>query len=158
MTTNNRRRHQIRLRGGTTLIEVMMAIVILLVIALGTSTAFQLSQSLANGQRDRRLAMEKTNGRLEELRAATYTDISPPFNNYAIYYVDRITGNWRISTANPGEIIILAGQPHPMSTTVQYMDIDGSSNSFDCLRINVQTQYGRKASDVIALATLESLL
>ena len=157
MNMNNQLRHPLPLRAGTTLIEIMVAIILLTVIALSSSVCLRYSQSLNNVQRDHRLAMERANGRLDELRAATVTDISPT-NDYAVYYLDRISGNWRISSANPGETFPLSGQPRPIITTIQYVDIDGSSNSFDCLRINVRAQYGAKTGDVVMLETLESLL
>ena len=145
-------------RRGSTLIELMVATIILLVMAIGTATGIRYSQSLTNMQRDRRLAMEKANGRLEEMRAANVASITPASNNYAVYYADHITANWRVSSVNNGETFMLSGQPHPMRTTVQYVDIDGSSNSFSCLRLHVETQYSWKTSDVVMLETLESLL
>jgi len=157
MIINNRSHHRRCLRTGTTLIETMVSVIILAVIALGSAASLRYSQSLTNLQRNHRLAMEKANGRLDELRAATFTDISPT-NNYAVYFLDRITGSWRISTANRGETFLLGGQPHAMTTTIQYVDINGSGSSFACLRINVRAQYGSKTGDVVVLETLESLL
>ena len=145
-------------RIGATLIEIMIAVIILTVIALGTAAGLRLSQSQTNAQRDRRLAMEQANGRLEDLRAATYSDIAPTINNYAVWYLDKTIGNWRVSTTNRGEVFLLSKQPHPIITTVQYVDINGTSNTFNCLRIRVSAQYGWKTNDLVVLETLESLL
>ena len=144
-------------RAGATLIEIMSALLILTVIALGTAAGLRLSQSLANQQRDRRLALERANGRMEDIRGATFSAIVPGLKNYAVWYLDKIAGNWRISTTNRGESFILSSCPHPIITTVQYVDINGSSNSFNCIRLRVSTQYGWNTKDVIVLETLESL-
>ena len=45
-------------------------------------------------------------------------------------------------------------RPRPMRTTVQYVDADGGSASYDLLKFNVRVQYSASASNQVELETM----
>ena len=154
--SDNGARRRLNPPTGVTLIEIMIALVILTVIALGTAASLNLSQSMTANQRLRRLAMEEANGRIEDIRSAIHTNSALLANNYSVRYVDKITGSWRVSSNNCGETFMLGGQQRPLTTTVQFFDVDGSGSDYSCVRLNVRVQYGRTANDTVVLETLAS--
>ena len=143
-------------RAGATLVEVLVAAVILAVVALATAACLYHARAQARLQGDRRLALEMANSRLEELRGAAYATLCPLARNYTPCYVDRMTGAWRVSAADPGETVTLAGQSQPITTTVQYQDACGGGTTYDCLRIKVKVQYRAGANNVVNLETMRS--
>lgn len=144
-------------RSGATLIEILVACLILAVVAVGTAACLSLSQGATAVQRNRRTAMELANSRLEELRAASYDSIKPS-QNYSVYYITRqASGTWTTpTTTDPGETVSVNGATKPITTKVQFVDADGGAATYDCLRLTVTVQYGRNASDGVTLETLES--
>ena len=143
-------------RSGTTLVEVLVSCLILAVIAVGTGACLSLSRTDASVQRNRRTAMELANSRLEEIRGAPYSDVCPASQSYDVNFVDWMTGSWRVSNADQGETVTIGGRTRPISTTVQYMDVDGGAATYDCLRIAVSVAYGGGPEDVVRLATIRS--
>ena len=143
-------------RSGASLIEVLVACLILAIVAIATAACLYQSRAQASIQRNRRTAMEFANARLEALRNAPYTVIQPPTQTYTAYYLDDITGSWRVSASDQGETVTLSGRSLPMTTTVQYMDADGGAASYDCLRITVHVWYRDGANDVVRLQTIRS--
>jgi len=134
----------------------MIASVILAVLALGVAASIELSRSKTMMQRQRRVAAEVANGRLEALRAALYTTILPLAQNYNWYFLTFTGGVWVVSGGDPGETIALNEQTRPIRTRVQYVDADGGSASFDCLRLQVQVQFARDAGSVVTLETMKA--
>ena len=151
-----RRRSRSDFRHGSTLVEVLVACLILAIIAVGTAACLYLSQGAIAVQKNRRTATELASSRLEELRAAPYASICPSAKNYNLYYIDRITGSWRVGTTSQGETVKVNGTARPMTTTVRYVDADGGSATYDCLRLTVTIQFGRGALDTVTLETLEA--
>lgn len=146
-----------RSRRGATLIEILVACLILAVVAVGTAACLYLSQGATAVQRNRRTATELAGSRLEELRTAPYDSIKPPAKNYNVYYISRASGTWTTPAAtDPGETNRVNGLWQPMTTTVRYVDADGGGATYDCLRLAVTLRYGRSALDVVTLETLES--
>ena len=143
-------------RSGTTLVEVLVSCLILAVIAVGTGACLSLSRTDASVQRNRRTAMELANSRMEELRSALYSDLVPPAANYDTCFLDFMTGAWRVSATDQGETVTLGGRSRPIVTTVQFMDADGGSASYDCLRISVSVQYRDAVKDTVTLQTVRS--
>ena len=151
-----RRSSRRRSRRGATLVEILVACVILAIVAVGTAACLYMAQGATAVQRNRRTAVELASSQLEELRSAPYALISQLGNNYNIYYIDRLTGNWRVTGANHDETVLVNGQRRPITTTVQWFDADGAGDIRDCIRLKVSVQYGRNASDIVTLETLES--
>lgn len=133
-----------------------MAVLILSILAIAGAASMYLSRSTAIVQRDRRTALEIANGRLEDARVAAYDSVSPLAQNYNTYYLSRTGANWKVTSTDPGEKAVINGRPQTMRTTVQYVDIDGGSSSYDVLRFMVSVQYHANASSVVALETLRA--
>jgi type II secretory pathway pseudopilin PulG len=142
-------------RIGTTLIEVMLALLILTIVALGVASYIYYSRASVYAQRDRLSVLELVVGRLEQLRADAIDDVSPPSENYTLYYMvwNDADGDWDFSTSETDETITVNSRPYLMTTTVQYEDIDGGSASYDILHFVVSMQYRTGSDDVIALRT-----
>ena len=143
-------------RAGGTLVEVMVSCLILAVIAVATAACLYYAREQTSVQRNRRTAMELANSRLEEIRGAPYSDVSPSSHNYDTNFLDRMSGSWRLSNADQGETVTIGGRTRPITTTVQYMDVDGGSATYDGLRIAVSVGYSGGAEDVVRLATIRS--
>lgn len=133
-----------------------MAILILSILAIAGAASMHLSRAATVAQRDRRTALELANSRLEDARVAPYDAISPPAYNYTTYYLSRTGANWKVTAANPGETATINGRPFPMQTTVEYVDVDGGSSSYDALRLWVSVQYLANTSSAVVLETLRT--
>jgi Tfp pilus assembly protein PilV len=145
-----------RSRSGATLIEILVACLILAVVAVGTAACLYLSQGATAVQRNRRTALELANSRLEELRTAPYTAIDPTANNTNLYYIDRLTGSWHVLSSDQGETVNVNGRSQPITTTVRFVDADGAGVPYECVRLTVTVKYGRSASETVTLETLKS--
>lgn len=143
-------------RRGAALVEVMTATILLGILAIGAASSLHYARGMAGIQKNRRTAMEIAGGRLEEVRASAYSAVSPSASNYTTYYLSRTGTVWVRSSSDPNEQAIVNGRPRPMRTTVQYVDADGGSASYDCVRVAVRVQYGRKADEIVGAETLKS--
>jgi len=135
------------------LVEVMIAVVILMVMALGSAAFLYHSQVGISTRGNKRVALEAASSRLEEIRASDYNDIEPPVKNYDVYYLSRQVGGWMLSDNDPGETKNINGKTLPIVTKVRYMDIDGEPDSYDYIRITVSTGYRAGIDDTVTLET-----
>lgn len=143
-------------RRGTSLVEVMVGCLILAVLALGFATSLQYAKSMSVKQRDRRTALELANSRLEELRGAAYSQVWPSASNYNIYYLRQTGTTWVASAGATNENVVVNNRTWPMKTTVQYVDVDAGSASYDALRFNVSVRYDSGVSNLVSLETLRA--
>jgi len=134
-------------------VEVMIAIVILMVVALGTAGFLYYSQVSISTQGNKRVALEGANSRLEEIRASQYDDIKPPEKNYDVYYLSGQVGEWTLTDNDPGEMRNINGKTLPTVTEVRYMDIDGEPDSYGYIQITVSTGYRTGINDMVTLET-----
>lgn len=141
-------------RAGTSLVEVMVGCLILGVLALASAASLQYARSTSVQQRDRRTALELANSRLEELRAAAYNDVKPSANNFNPFYLRRQGTGWAVSSGNTNETVQVNGRARSLITTVQYVDVDGGSASYDALQFKASMQYGSSADMWVELETL----
>lgn len=146
----------VRPQTGMTLVEVMVAILILSVLAVAGAASLQMARGMAAIQKGRRSAVEYANSRLEELRAAPYSEICPPSKNYNTYYLNRTSGVWVVSAGNPVETVVINGRNRSMNTTVQYLDTDGASVSYDALQMAVKVRYYTGSNDFISIETIRA--
>lgn len=145
---------QVIRRSGTTLIEVMLAIVILLIMALAGASFIFYSSGQIGIEKNKRVAMELANARLEEMRFASYVSIAPGHD----YYVHKIkksgSGGWDIDYTGADENVTINNMSLPIVTTVQYVDEDGGFASYDYLKVDVEVNYSaRDASQKVMLTT-----
>ena len=139
---------------GFTLVEVMVAIAILTVMALGSAAFLYHSRVGIFYQGNKRVALEAANSRLEEIRASQYNDINDIMtNDYYIHYLSGQVGNWALADSDPGETKNINGRTLPIVTKVRYMDIDGGTDSYDYIWITVSTGYRADIEDTVTIET-----
>ncbi|MDA0321962.1 MAG: prepilin-type N-terminal cleavage/methylation domain-containing protein [Verrucomicrobia bacterium] len=148
-------------RDGATLVEVMVASVILLVMALGSTAFMYHSRANIGIQRNKRVAVDVANSRLEEVRASNYDEIKPLTLDYGTHYLSAPSGTtWTRGTSAPGETVTINGQTYPIVTTVRYIDVDSGTSfddftaSHDAVRIAVSVSYRINSSDVVTLQSI----
>jgi type II secretory pathway pseudopilin PulG len=152
--------HKASRREGATLVEVMVAAVILLVMALGSTAFMYHSRADIGIQRNKRVAVDVANSRLEEVRASNYDDIKPTSQNYNTYYLSPAGSTWAIGTSDPGETVAINGRAYSIATTVRYIDVDAgtsyddTSSSYDAVRITVSVEHRVNSSDAVALQSI----
>lgn len=106
---------------GTTLVEVMLAIVILLIVTLGTGAFLYYSAIGIVTENNKRVALESANSRLEDMRAANYADMKPLDSD--VHFIKKVGGSWQRDGADD-ETVMINGISFPITTTVQYIEDD----------------------------------
>lgn len=142
---------RLRSRRGTTLIEILWACLILAVIAVAAGSFVSLSGGLVSVTRNHRIALEAANSRLEDIRASGFDAVKPSTQTYATNYISRSGSSWQVTSSNPNEVLWIQGHNYPINTTVQYIDIDGGSASYDVLRITVSVLYRKNEPNRVQL-------
>jgi type II secretory pathway pseudopilin PulG len=141
--------------AGSTLIEILVAALILAILALGGGAYLYHAQLQLSLAQDERVALQTAIGRIEDLEATPYNAIT---NSFAVgtnvFYLDKLTGAWSASATNRGETVVINGPSRPITTTAQFVDADGGSLSYDCLRVSVSVGFNRKSADAITLRTV----
>ena len=145
-----------RSKSGATIVEVALAILLFSILAITAGAALHHARGLVAVQKARRAALDVANGRLESLRGAAYENIRPTLNNYSIYYVSFSGGAWSVSTTDPGETAAINGVQRPLISTVQYVDTDGGSVSYDAVQVTVSVQFTASAKDVVVIRTMRT--
>ena len=144
-------------RAGTTLVEVMVACVILMIVALAGAGYVYQSQSALGVQSNKRIALEAGNARMEDIRGTAYTVLQGLVPaDYGLHYLKKVGVAWQVSSTDPGETVSINGLFMPITTTLQYMDIDGGINTYDCFAVTVSTAYRKGFSDRVTLQTIYS--
>jgi len=100
-----------RLRSGTTLIEVILAAVIIAIMAVLATTALFYPTRLVVSDARRQVALHEAGRDMERVRSTVYTDISP--TNYSITTLHEILDISRtvITNASEKEIIVEVRDP-----------------------------------------------
>lgn len=138
---------------GTTLVEVALAMLLLSIIAVGGGAFLYYSSGSIGLEQDKSAALEMANRRLEELRASAYADISPmPAEDWAPHNIKRSSGNWVIDGVDD-ETVTINSTAAPITATVQYVDDDPVSASYDYLLAIVRIGYRPGSDDSITLET-----
>lgn len=147
-------------RSGSTLVEVMVALLILTVLTLGTAAFIYYGRSNIYAQRDRLAVLELVNGRLEALRAESYSTLTngipEDFNTY--FLNPAAGGGWDSFSARTEEEFPVnsSDREYPMTTTVRFIDLEGDNNSYDALQLTVSMQYRANSADKIEISTYRS--
>lgn len=143
-------------RQGSSLLEVMIAAVVLAVIVVGAGAYQSLSAKQVTAQRDRRTATSLAESRLEEIRATSYTRMKalmPSPSTYNTYYLSRAGAGWNVSNSDPNEVVTNNNFERSITTTLQFADIDGGTASYDYLQIGVAVRYGANALGIVRMET-----
>ena len=145
----------IRNRKGTSLLEVMFAAVILAVIILGAGAYVVHGSGTINIYRNKMTALELAMNRLEEIRAADYSSITPSILNYDRNYVSKQGTDWVVSGRDTHETTNISGMDMPITTTVQYVDKDpfDSVDTFDYLLVTVAINYRINTNETVSIQT-----
>lgn len=139
-------------KQGGTLIEILLACLILTILAIAGATAIYQTGSGLSAQKSRRIALGIANSRLEEVRSTPFSVLTALIaQNYNTNYIQK-SGNAFVLGST--ETVSINGKVMPIKTTIQYVDADGGSTTYDYLRVTTWVQY-RSATDVVTLQTAE---
>lgn len=131
----------------------MTACVLLAILAIAGVTALYQAGSGLAVQKQRRIALGLANSRLEELRSAPYATLTALLPlNYSTVSIRKVNGQFVLGS---GETIAIGGKFMPVTTTLQYVDVDNGNATYDYLRLTAAVQF-EAASDVVTLQTLRS--
>ena len=142
--------------SGFTFVEVMIAMIILALLAIGGGAFLSYSRTHVDIQRNKRAALEEANKRLEELRASGYDATKPTNNNYVVVYLQKSGNAWNRRSSDPGETVSINGQTMPIVTTVQFVDVDGGSASYDYTLFAVQVGFRAGSTNRVHLWSYNS--
>jgi Tfp pilus assembly protein PilV len=142
-------------RAGSTLVEVMLACLILAIIAVAAAEYIYRGQATQLVQKNRRLALMVANSRLEEIRAAPYSSITGllSIGSYSPVTVLRSNNTF---VARSGEKVNINGVLLPMTNTIQYIDTENDNNTWDAVRVTVSVGYRVGMNDQIVVQTVRA--
>ena len=122
-------------KKGTTLIEIMLAILIMLIVVVGGAAFLYHGSSRIKIEANKRVAVEVANSQLEEMRVSDYADITSHLTSYDdVYYLE--------------EPININGLEQIISTEVRYANPDS-----DYIIVHVSVGYWPDLSDRVTLDT-----
>jgi len=140
---------------GTTLVEVMIALLIIALVILGGGMFFFYGRLNILREAHRRAALLVASQRLEALKAADWDDIAltSPLS-YEPYYITH-SSDWALNLSETKETVTV-GNPSSgeMLTEAQYMDDDDVDGSYDYLKITVVVEWSDPASNRVSLTSL----
>jgi len=146
------------LEDGFSLIEVLIALVILVIVILGGGLYFFYGRLGINREGYRRAALVITSQRLEQLKAANYLEIALDPASDEPYYIT-YGSSWEKSEGKSEETIPEDNLPDAaMVTEAQWVDDDGDS-SYDYLKITITVkwniaEWGDNTTNKVELVTL----
>lgn len=140
-------------REAASLVETLIALLLLTILALAGGAYLYHAKAQIAQQRTRRAVLETVNGRLEAIRALHYELAKPQTAapDYNVYYLSRPGTNWVHSATDPQETVVVNGLTLPLSSTVQFMDLDSGLPSYDYIRITAGAGYRLGTDDRLRL-------
>ena len=138
------------------MVEIMVAMVILAVVAIGTAAYLSQHQAWLMLDRDRSAALEIANGRVEELRAIPYKTLAQwlPLTNYSTRYLIKVGSSWSNAVSPQTESTNVNGAAATMLTAIQSAGV--TSSTFNYVVISVQMDYSKRAETQVKLVTYYS--
>lgn len=141
---------------GGSLVEVMIAVLVLAVLAIGGVSFMYRSGAGLAVQRNRMGALAVVTGRLEEIRATRWSALAAmvphDYGEHAIRHPAGASGtNW---VPGSGETIAVNGHVMAIDTTLQFMDVDGGASSYDVLKVTAAVQYRMGSADWVTCRTI----
>ena len=145
-----------RSRRGTTLIEVMVAALILATLALAGGAMFHRARSLLYYERNLQAATDIAASRLERLRVAPYHQVKPEGEDYEADFLEEQDEGWRNhGSTDPAESEICNGRTFPIVTTVRFGRLEeGAPTSYDYVVATVEVAYGRDPESRVRMQTM----
>lgn len=138
--------------GGSTLIEVLVAVLLLTLVAVAGGAYVYHSRALVAIQRNRLIALELASSRMERLRSSRPAAIEPPGPG-PHYLVPAGDGGWALSTADPGETVVLNHRSFPLQTVVEWQPLVDGALSNNILRLTVTAAYRPEAGELVTLSS-----
>lgn len=138
--------------SATTLVEVLVAMVVLMVMALGSAAYMYHSRAGIIVQGIKRLALEAGTTRLEEIRTSAYDDVRPELGN--LCYLSKVDGHLLRHLADPEETVAIGGRALPMTTEIQL--VREGTVPHEYLHVAVTVGYGADPSATVTLETVYS--
>jgi len=140
---------------GTTLAEVMIALLIIALVILGGGMFFFYGRLNIIREAHRRAALLVASQRLEALKAADWDDIALISSlSYQPYYITHSSG-WALNLSETKETITVDNlSDAQMLTEAQYMDDDGMDDSYDYLKITVVVEWSDPATNRVSSTSL----
>ena len=152
-------------KSGATLVEVLVALVIIALVILGGGMFFFYGRVAIIREAHRRAALLVASQRLEALKAADYPEIIPEdFDpGYYHYYIV-----WRSNWGTLENLIEDPGDPsfsydyvtvdsltdQRMLTQAEYVDDDGMGDSYDYVEVTVRVEWRDSTTNTVSLTTL----
>ena len=142
-------------RAGVSLIEILVAIMLLVVVAVGALAQFSYGLAGVNTQGSRRAALERARERLEEVMATPFAQVSPPVavNPNRVdgwYWLPCVAGVCAWSATNPNETVAVGDLgPQSMECLVRWINdptLVGSPLP-DALEFSVKVRYAPGVAD-----------
>ena len=139
---------------GTTLIEVMIALLIIALVILGGGMFFFYGRLNIIREAHRRAALLVASQRLEALKAADYEKIAHNPLSYEPYYITH-SSDWAWNLSETKETITVDNlSDAQMLTEAQYMDDDGMNDSYDYLKITIVVEWSDPVPNRVSLTSL----
>jgi len=142
------------LQSGTTLIELMLALLIIALIILGGGMFFFHGRVNIIRESHRRAALLVASQRLEALKAADYEKIALNDPSYQPYYITH-SSDWAWNLSETKETVTVDNlSDGQMLTEAQWRDDDGMNDSYDYLKIMVTVEWSDSTTNTVSLTTL----
>ena len=142
------------LQSGTTLIELMLALLIIALIILGGGMFFFHGRVNIIRESHRRAALLVASQRLEALKAADYEKIALNDPSYQPYYITH-SSDWAWNLSETKETVTVDNlSDGQMLTEAQWRDDDGMNDSYDYLKITVTVEWSDSTTNTVNLTTL----
>ncbi len=139
---------------GTTLVEVMIALLIIALVILGGGMFFFYGRLNIIREAHRRAALLVASQRLEALKAADWIDIAHNPLSYQPYYITH-SSDWDLKSSETKETITVDNlSDAQILTEAQYMDDDGMNDSYDYLQITIVVEWSDPATNRVSLTSL----
>jgi type II secretory pathway pseudopilin PulG len=139
--------------AGATLVETMVAAVILMVMAVAGGAFLYSGRAGIAFQRNRRAALEAAASRLEAVRASAYEDLRLP-PGWTNAFLSGGPGNWTMTSTDPGVTVTLNGFSAPAALQVAPLDVDGASPAQDCILVTAAVGYRDGDPNRVTLRTI----
>ena len=145
-------------KSGTTLIEVMIALIIIAIVILGGGIFFFYGRVQIVREAHRRTATLVASGRLEKLKATDYSEITPKgfdpgYNPYWITW-DQENNKWQLLENLSYDYVMVDNLDNQkMLTQAQCID-DNGNDEYDYLQARVTVEWINGIIKTVSLDTL----
>jgi type II secretory pathway pseudopilin PulG len=136
-------------------VEIMVALLLITVLTLGGASFMVHSSQGVAQQRNKRVAIEVANRRMERVLADAYKWSDEIDSAWVYLAYDAQNTTFNRSTSDPGETVAVNGVDRAMITRVREVDTaTGSFTTAQCLEIDVQLAFMPSSSETVRLRSL----